>query len=308
MREFLPLVKKLHYRGINVPAGDIRISIVANCNMRCVYCHNEGQGDFAVRRLSCDQIRTIVEGALAYGVNKVRLTGGEPLLHPDIVGICTMLKEELHIRSVGVNTNGTRLPVLLGLHEKRLLDQIVVGVDHFDGAISKQSPIGLSSAAVRSNVRALRDAEANVQIAMVFDGDVENATRMVRWCLDHDVLLKILEESGDDVAEDTTAEFRSLFSHVIETFGLQIGMTADLGEMFGASEDGRTRVLFFHSHCRVRECGECANMHLRVTAEGRARPCLLRSDTEFDLLHGDFDGNFRRAVHNLGVPPEAPAR
>jgi molybdenum cofactor biosynthesis enzyme MoaA len=35
-----------YYRRINIPSGDLRISIVAGCNMRCYYCHNEGQGDF----------------------------------------------------------------------------------------------------------------------------------------------------------------------------------------------------------------------------------------------------------------------
>lgn len=308
MKDFLPLVETVHYRAVNVPSGDLRVSIVASCNMRCVYCHNEGQGAFAVRRLSLDQVRTIVERALPYGVRKVRLTGGEPLLHPQILEISEMLKHELAVPSVGVNTNGTRLPVLIEMYQRGLLDQIVVGLDYFDGAVSKQSPIGLSSAAVRSNVRALSDAGANVQIAMVFDGDVPNVMRMARWCMNHDVLLKILEESGEDIAANSTPKFRSMFLQVIEQFGLKVGVTADLGELFGASDDGRTRILFFHSHCRVRECRQCANMHLRVTAEGRTRPCLLRDDTEFDLLGDDFDHNLRRAIHNLGVPPEKPAR
>lgn len=308
MKDFLPLVKTVYYRAVNVPSGDLRVSIVANCNMRCIYCHNEGQGDFAVRRLSLDQVRMVVERALPYGVRKVRLTGGEPLLHPQILDICTMLKRELSVPSVGVNTNGTRLPVLIEMYQRGLLDQIVVGLDYFDRAVSKQSPIGLSSAAIRSNVRVLRGAGANVQIAMVFDGDVSNVIRMARWCLDHDVLLKILEESGEDTADSATPEFQSMFLQVIEHFRFKVGVTADLGELFGVSDDGRTRILFFHSHCRVRECRQCANMHLRVTAEGRARPCLLRADTEFDLLSGDFDHNLRRAIHNLGVPPEATVR
>jgi cyclic pyranopterin phosphate synthase len=302
------MIESVHYRHLNVPAGDLRLSIVANCNMRCVYCHNEGQGAFRPRAMSVAQVRHIVERARGFGVYKVRLTGGEPTLHPQFAEICTMLKRELRVPNVGVNTNGIDVGVLLPLHHHGVLDQIVVGLDYFDSEVSKQSPIGQSSEAILGNVLTLRQQGANVQIATVFDGDINNIVQLARWCLAHDVLFKVLEISDTAVASDTSPEFTAMRERVMEEYGLHLGITADLNELFGADSTGRTRILFFHSHCRVRECSQCANMHMRVTADGRAKPCILRSDTEMDLLHGDFDLNFRRAIANLGVPPEKPAR
>lgn len=304
MKELRERLQETYYRKLNIPSGDLRISIVAGCNMRCTYCHNEGQGDFTSKRLSLAQVRGIVEQSLSFGVRKVRLTGGEPLTHPKVVEICRMLKYELGIANVGINTNGILKTKLFELCDERLADQIVVGLDRFGSSISKQSPIGVASSQILETVEQLHARGANVQIACVYEGEFADTLALVKWALDRGILIKVLEVSGDETGAEPTAPYREAVERLVDELGLEVGITFDTSEYYGRSPTGQ-KILFFHSHCRVRQCRECAHLHMRVTAEGRARPCILNDATEFDLLGEDFEHAMKMAINYLGVPPEA---
>ena len=78
------IVAEKEYRMLNIPSGDLRISVTNGCNMRCTYCHNEGQTETEVKYLSVNEVKTIVCNAMKFGLHKVRITGGEPLIHPNI--------------------------------------------------------------------------------------------------------------------------------------------------------------------------------------------------------------------------------
>jgi GTP 3',8-cyclase len=302
------LTEERYYRHLNIPSGDLRVSITADCNMRCAYCHNEGQGDFAKVSMSEQDLRRVVEAGLRFGVNKVRLTGGEPMMHPRLLPFVEMLKREYLIQNVGLNTNGT---MLSRAKAKALLaaglDVAVVGVDFPDGPISKDSSRGRHARTVLANVADAAAVGLNVQIASVYSNTtVEAVSELFQWCQDHHILLKVLEVSDETIEKTTSREFSELVEFLRDRYSLRMGRTVSLNERYGVTSAG-ARILFFHSHCRVRECRECSQMHMRVTAMGSAKPCILRQDTEFDLLSGDAELALRRAVHNLGNPPERPA-
>ncbi len=298
-----------HYRHLNIPGGDMRISITAKCNMRCSYCHNEGQGAFTGKYMPVDTLLSIVRLGLRYGINKVRLTGGEPLLHPRIYDIVQALKNDLEVTDVGVNTNGILLTEENALKLRDAgVDVVVVGLDYFDRKISKDSSRGCSSDLILNNVLQAKRMGINVQIASVYSvADIYNTKQIVEWCRDNFLLLKLLEVSDEDVSPSTSKEFLQLISILQNEYSLTLGKTVAFNETFGVHPNG-TKILFFHSHCRVRECHECSLMHMRVTAKGCAKPCILRTDTEFSLIGDDPDLALRKAIHNLGNPPERPPR
>ena len=142
-------IAESYYRFLNIPSGDLRISITNACNMNCVYCHNEGQSKESLYFLSLENIKDIVEKTKRYGLTKVRLTGGDPLVHPDILSICRMLKKDLKINNLGLNTNGYRACMLEEICDEQLLDQVVIGMDFFDSNVSKNSLIGPSSKEIK---------------------------------------------------------------------------------------------------------------------------------------------------------------
>ncbi len=89
----------------------LRISVTDRCNLRCVYCmpkdglHWQNRAD----QLTVDEIAHVVEVAARGGVNRVRLTGGEPLVHPRIVDLVLRIASVPGIEDVSLTTNGMLL-------------------------------------------------------------------------------------------------------------------------------------------------------------------------------------------------------
>ena len=297
-------VEQLKYYHLNIPSGYLRISITDHCNMKCIYCHNEGQAKVNSTYMSVDQLRYIVSKSLRYGLIKVRLTGGEPLLHPNCYEMLVMLKKEFALPYVGFNTNGILINRLIPIAEERLLDSVVIGVDYVDGEVSKNSPIGLSSKVILENILLLKQLGQDASIAYVYDGDIARLEQLVDWCINHNVILKILEVSDSEIHSKISEDFILMIKSIINRFKMQLGMIVTLSEYYGVI-DGKPKVYFFHSHCRLRECAICARIHLRVTSDGFIKSCIL-NDVKYPLLNNDdeFDESMRKVIHNLGTPPE----
>lgn len=64
---------------MEIPNNEYRISITSKCNMKCIYCHNEGNEHRS--ELSIDDIRTLINNSYGFNLHSIRLTGGEPLIH-----------------------------------------------------------------------------------------------------------------------------------------------------------------------------------------------------------------------------------
>ena len=102
------------------PLRNLRISITDRCNLRCLYCMPEDDYVWLPRQglLTFEEIRRLVGVFTAFGVERVRLTGGEPLLRCDVDVLIGLLAAEPAIRDLSMTTNG----VLLGEQVARLRD------------------------------------------------------------------------------------------------------------------------------------------------------------------------------------------
>ena len=95
------------------PTLNLRVSLTQRCNLRCPYCHREGQTPGSGQReMTAEEVVRIVRVAVGLGINRVKLTGGEPLLRDDIVEIVSGLAKIRGLRDLSMTTNGTRLTVL----------------------------------------------------------------------------------------------------------------------------------------------------------------------------------------------------
>jgi GTP 3',8-cyclase len=92
----------------------LRISVTDRCNERCTYCMPKGYHGWAEKtdHLSAQDILRIARAACSLGFRKFRLTGGEPLIRPDIVTITEQLWNLNGVESLGISTNGTQLKKL----------------------------------------------------------------------------------------------------------------------------------------------------------------------------------------------------
>lgn len=291
------------YRRLNIPAGDLRVSITNGCNMACEYCHNEGQSNDDIKFMTLDRFKYIIENAVNYGVFKVRITGGEPLLHQHLDEILRFLREGYPNIEIGLNTNGLLREKLIDICSKRLVDRIVLGMDFYDANISKKSPIGISSNLIRNMVIDLKKYGVKTEIAVVYDNNKDDIIRLVEWGLNNSVVVKVIEKTYEINCMPGN-DFFQLISEMKEKFNLKCGITADLREYYLTNDI--TKVKFFQSHCNRQECDVCSRLHMRVTSDGDAEPCIWRKDTLFSLVEGDFGLSMCRAIANLGNGPQNP--
>ena len=82
------------YPKKNLPSGTLRIILTTACNYKCIYCFNEGEANKEVRVQSIDKLKKIIHVAKDFGINSIKLTGGEPLLYPHIEELLAYMKDE----------------------------------------------------------------------------------------------------------------------------------------------------------------------------------------------------------------------
>jgi cyclic pyranopterin phosphate synthase len=95
----------------------LRISITDHCNLNCKYCSPPFSGRTHLQRreiLTFEEIAVLAEAAVAAGITRIRLTGGEPLIRNGVVDLCRMLTEISRLESLSLTTNGVRLGSLAG--------------------------------------------------------------------------------------------------------------------------------------------------------------------------------------------------
>jgi cyclic pyranopterin phosphate synthase len=120
------------------PLQDLRISLLDRCNFRCPYCMPEAQYtedyQFLTKsaRLSHDEILRIASIAVGQGVNKLRITGGEPLLDKKVTGLVARLRDLPGVEDLALTTNGVLLaPVAAGLAAAGL-QRVTVSIDSLE--------------------------------------------------------------------------------------------------------------------------------------------------------------------------------
>lgn len=278
---------------LKLPKNEYRISITSGCNMKCVYCHNEGNCTF--NQLSKDEIEELIKNSYDLGLESVRITGGEPLIHKDIFNICKMLSEEYHLK-VGINTNLIEIDKLMYMIEKGWIYRVVVGLDYYDGEISKQSPVGISSKKVLENILRVKNKGINISISTVFNGDYENLYRLFNWSLRNGVRIKILEQVKDEIFDQTSQEYAYMRNKIMNDYNLE--KLIDSFNQWHGKINNQVVVSFFHSHCRLNECDICKNINLRVTGTGKFKQCIQTSEYDVDIFDGDIRDNIINTLNS----------
>jgi cyclic pyranopterin phosphate synthase len=273
---------------------DLRISIIDRCNFRCVYCM-EPDVHFAPREalLTTDEIIRVARIAESLGVRKIRLTGGEPTIHPELTGIIAGIRRATRVE-IAMITNASRL-TRARLREWRTagLARVTISIDSLRpdwfAAITRSTatvdevlagaeaclaegltPVKLNAVLIRG----VNDDEAADLAAlaprlgvemrfieyMPLDSGHRWDARM--WVSAAETRAAIerhfcLVSAGDDDSSTTARTFR--FADLPADSPARVGFIAPVSSPF---------------------CGACSR--LRLTADGRIRPCLF-STREWDL-------------------------
>lgn len=165
----------------NRPLRDLRISVTDRCNFRCPYCMPKevfGAGYQFLRDpqlMALGELTRIVRAFRTLGVEKVRLTGGEPLLRADVPELVRMLKQDVGVPEIALTTNGWLLEKLAPALRAAGLDRLNVSVDSLnDVTAGKLNGLGFSVARVLRGIDAAAALGFPVKINCVIQRGVND--------------------------------------------------------------------------------------------------------------------------------------
>jgi cyclic pyranopterin phosphate synthase len=279
--------------------NNLRISVTDRCNIRCVYCMPENV-EFLPRAslLSFEEITRFARVASTCGIDKIRLTGGEPLVRRDLPRLVESLAAIPAIRDIGLTTNGLLLAPLAQSLRNAGLERINISLDTLDPGKFEQLTRRPGVESVIAGIMAARDAGFSpiklnaVAIKGVTESDV---VPLALFCREHDLELRFIEYMPLD-AGDAWERGKVLFaSEILEILTAGIGPLAvdpladpsapALDYIFA---DGIGRVGMIASISRP-FCQSCNR--IRLTADGKLRNCLfaLEETDVRELLRGEGD-------------------
>lgn len=270
----------------------LRISLTNQCNLKCHYCHNEGQGhNCAVKFLSMDFVDGLIDYCVrgSYKLKKINITGGEPLLHPQLNDIVKKLSNITD--SLRINTNAVLLTeewarglIKLGVSEFKF------GVDSFWSETDCSEIKTENLNRISSLVNAIKEQGGSVVINMVVTpynhhliDDMVNICQQL--CISH---LKIIEQvicesfSHSDLCKPANKEYLNAYEkYRKKCVRFEPDVDAGMDDMY--LESG-LKLRWCESFCRSRAC---ATMYTIINAEGKFIVCQKRSDSlEVDFSNG----------------------
>mgnify|MGYP003580573703 CR=1 FL=1 len=269
----------------------LRISVTDRCNFRCLYCMPEQGLPWLPKSeiLSYEEIADIVGQLAPMGLRRLRITGGEPTIRPNLDELIRLLRANSHVEDIALSTNGVRLPTIAELYREAGLDRVNISADSLRperiAAIARRSlgfdPVAAATAASRAG---LDPVKINM-VAMrgINDDEVLDFARLT---IDHAWHVRFIELMPVGGLRDLT------FEHVVPSDEVldRISGLGTLEACDGPSRGngpaasyrlpdaaGSTGVITPMTHTYCASCNR-----VRLTADGRLRTCLF-GDHEVNL-------------------------
>jgi len=271
----------------------LRISVIDHCNLRCVYCMPLSGLQFArpTDLLTPVEIERVARAAIAVGFRKIRLTGGEPTLRPDLLEIIERLAQLTPLRDLAMTTNGILLPRLAQRLAAAGLRRINVHIDSLHpGRLQRLMRFGtleeIWAGIEAAEAAGLRPIKLNVVVTRGYNE--EDVVDLARLSIERDWHVRFIELmplGGGECA-------RLAVSHYVSNEDTRRRIEAELGplallpDQHPADESQNFRlaigrgVVGLISPVSRPYCGNCNRM--RLTADGKFHLCLLNDD-EIDL-------------------------
>ncbi|OXS74742.1 GTP 3',8-cyclase MoaA [Domibacillus enclensis] len=276
------------------PLRDLRISVTDRCNFRCTYCMPKEifGDDYAFmpksELLSFEEITRIARLFAAFGVKKIRLTGGEPLLRRDLPDLIRMLNDIEGVEDIGLTTNA----LLLKQHGQALYDaglrRLNVSLDALSAdTFGKMNGRGIGPERILDNITLAKSIGFHVKVNMVVQKGVNDheVVPMAAYFKKQGITLRFIEFM--DVGTDNGWSFKQVVTKkdmltlLQETEQLEPVGADYFGEVAGRYRyrDADAEIGFITS---VSEsfCSSCTRA--RLSSEGKFYTCLFATEG-FDL-------------------------
>jgi GTP 3',8-cyclase len=265
---------------------DLRVSLTDRCNFRCFYCLPHGEPPIAPKEqmLSYEEIEYVCEIFVSLGIEKIRLTGGEPMMRRDIETIIRKLVKlkPAGLQDLALTTNGYFLPDRAHELKQAGLDRVTISLDSLKRNVFKQMTGVDVLEKVLAGIAAAKDARLEpikINAVIVRGHNEDEVADFAAFAREHDVKMRFIEfmplDSGHDWAREDVVSGREIHDRINERFPLvkldvSRGSETSSRYRFADGAPGEVGII-----APVTEpfCGACSR--IRLTADGQIRTCLF---------------------------------
>ena len=268
---------------------NLRVSLTDRCNLRCTYCM---PNDFAAwlpseHQLTTDELVRVIEIAVSEGINEVRLTGGEPLLRPDIVEIVSRINAITNAPILTMTTNALTLEKVAKPLVDAGLTRINISLDTLDRDRFKLMTHRDRIDDVFAGIKAAQDAGINpikINAVLLKGVNADEAPALLEWALANNLALRFIEQMPLDAGGIWERSSLVTADDIYADLSTRYELTPCDGRGSSPAEEffvngGPATVGIIGSVTRP-FCGACDR--LRLTSDGQLRSCLFALE-EMDL-------------------------
>jgi GTP 3',8-cyclase len=269
------------------PVFSLRISITSRCNLDCFYCHHDGiiKPDY---EMAPNEIYRIIKIAKELGIEKIRLSGGEPLIREDITEIVEKISS-LEFQDISLTTNGVLLGKYADILVKAGLNRVNISFDTLDPLIyrfiTKKNYIDKAKDGIKKAVEAgLSPVKVNMVVLKgINDHEIWD---MFQYCKENNTILQLIELlKTDNCPESELFEKYHYEMNNIENKLMRMSSNVKKRQFM----QNRKKYFLNGGEIEIVKpmdntefCKNCTR--LRITPDGRIKPCLLRNDNLVNLI------------------------
>jgi len=268
------------------PIRDLRVSLTDRCNFRCFYCLPHGEPPIAPKEqmLSYEEIEYVCAIFVELGIEKIRLTGGEPMMRRDIETIIeklTSLKAK-GLTDLALTTNGYFLPDRARSLKAAGLDRITISLDSLKRDVFRQMTGVDVLDRVLAGIEAAKEARLEpikVNAVIVRGHNEDEVADFAQFARDNDVKMRFIEfmplDSGHEWGREQVVSGREIRERIAKRYPLvplDIPRGSETSSRFRFA-DGAPGEIGIIAPVTEPFCGACSR--IRLTADGQIRTCLF---------------------------------
>ena len=270
------------------PLLNLRIALTKPCNLYCSFCHAEGENKNVENsvEMTAEEVVRIARIAVNLGVSKVKLTGGEPLLRKDIVQIVKGIAALPGLEELSMTTNGTLLEPLAKELRTSGLKRVNINLPTLDGETYCKLTGGRLEN-VLGGVKAAVEAGLNpVKLNMLVLKGVNDSQvpEMMDFARKIGAVLQLIELEPVNMSSEYYREFHKPLDEYEEMLRqkavkIEVRKHMQNRHVYHLPD---LKVEVVHPIENTEFCMHCTR--LRVTSDGKLKPCLMRNDNLVDIL------------------------
>jgi cyclic pyranopterin phosphate synthase len=272
------------------PLLNLRIAVTPRCNLRCDYCHKEGEvsscSKGTAEEMTVDEIVRIAKIAISLGISRIKLTGGEPLMRKDICDIIKGIAAIPDLKDLSMTTNGA----MLGFMAKKLRACGLKRVNISLPTLNAEAYMKLTEGKLENVLDGVKAAVAAgfcpVKLNMVIlkGINVDAVQEMMDFARQTGTVLQLIELDPINVNDAYYAMYHKFLNEQEEMLK-QKALTVETRHFMHNRRIYRlpdVTVEVVHPTENGEFCAHCTR--LRVTSDGKLKPCLMRNDNLVDIL------------------------